>query len=97
VKKIATILGIIISLGIIGGAVYSFDQRKVDKEVYVEFVASTHVQFLEQHRRYIQQRIWEMQARYPNTYPDMIEYQRLVEELRQIDMKIRAFYRRRGG
>jgi len=95
-KKIGTILGIIISLGIIAGAVYSFDQRKLNVTVHEEFVAANKTDTLERHRRYVQQRIWDIQRMFPNTYHIKIEYQQLVQELKQIDMKIRAYYQKRG-
>jgi len=108
VKKIGTILGIIISVGVIAGAVWSFEQRKVDRTLYEEqrkvdrtryeeHVAYTDIRFMEQYRKELQQRIWTIMKSYPNQYHSMTEYQRLVQELRQIDMKIRAFYMKRGG
>lgn len=95
-KAIQILTAVTLVFAMLGG-LYAYDQRKVDKAIYTEFAASVNVQFLEQHRRYIQARIWELQARHPDTYHQIREYQRLVEELRQIDMKIRAFYQRRGG
>jgi len=96
-NKVYTILSIIVAVIIIGTAVYSFEQRKVDKVQYEEYCAFTDVRFLEQYRKELNMRIWAIMHNYPNQYHDMIEYQRLVEELRCIDIKIRAFYQKRGG
>jgi hypothetical protein len=119
-KKLYTILGIIVLLGIIGSAIagtlYHFDKYKVDKKVHDEFViatkkehktkvdkeeykkftASTNVQFLEQHRRYISQRLMVLRTDYPNTYHTLREYNELLQELKQLDMKINAYYQRGG-
>ena len=100
-KNWAKILTIVISLGVIGSAIagtlYHFETTKVSIAKYERYVAFTDVRFLEQYRKEIQQRIWTIQRVYPSNYRSIIEWQRLVEELRQIDMKIRAFYQKRGG
>lgn len=71
-------------------------QTKADR-TELEIVASDlYIYKLEQHRRYIQQRIWDIQRQYPNSYQSNSEYRRLVEELRQIDIKISAYYQRKG-
>jgi len=95
-KKLSIILGIIISIGLIGGSIYRFDLCKASKDSVIELAGDLRVYKLEQYRRYLQERIWAIKAQYPDTYHNMLEYQRLTEELRQIDMKIRAFYNRRG-
>jgi len=95
-KKTQIILAIIGSLILIGGSIYRFDVCKVEKKAYAEHVAYTNVQFLQQHRRYIQSRIWELQKRYPQTYVHMREYKELVQELANVDMKIRAYYNKGG-
>lgn len=95
-KKIHIILSVVIALGAILGAVYRFDVCKASKESVIELAGNFEIYKLEQYRRYLQERIWALQNRYPNHYQTMPEYLRLVEELRQIDMKIRAFYQRGG-
>jgi len=89
-------LAIVLALGAIGGAIYKFDICKVERKAYATFVAGTQNSFLVIHRREIQQRIWDIQRQYPSTYQNMREYQRLVEELRHIDMKIKAYYHKGG-
>lgn len=96
-NKIYTILSIIIAVIVIGTAVYSFEQRKVDRTQYEEYCAFTDMRFLEQYRKELNVRIWTIMHNYPDRYRDMIEYQRLVEELRCVDMRIRVFYQKKGG
>jgi len=96
-KKLSIILGVIISLGIICGGVYRFDCCKASKKSVIELAGNFQIYKLEQYRRYLQERIWTLQNRFPNSYQTMHEYRRLVEEMRQIDTKINAFYQRRGG
>ena len=91
-SNLQKILAIILALGAIGGAVYRFDICKVAKADFQHYVASTENFKLESYRRYVQQKIWAMEQRYPTTYHQMPEYKQLVEELRQIDVKINAYY-----
>ena len=95
-KRILTIICIIVGLLTICGAVYRFDFCKVAKADFKQYVASTENFKLESYRRYVQQKIWAMEQRYPTTYHQMPEYKQLVEELRQIDIKIQAYYQRKG-
>jgi len=106
-NSFAKILGVIISFGVIASAVagtlYHFEKTKVGIEEYQTFVknhkqycAYTDIRFLEQYRRTLQQRIWDLQRRYPSTYNRLPEYLNLIQELRNVDMKIKAFYSRGG-
>ena len=91
-----TFLAVIISLGIIGGAVYRFDFCKVDREAFAQLEAGFDVYKLEQYRRSLQQRVWDIKKNYPNTYKNKREYQELVESLRQLDLKIKTYYLKKG-
>lgn len=93
--KLAKILGIIGSVCLIIGAIYSFDYRKVDKTVYALEMAGVNVQLLEIHRRNLQQRIWDMEKAHTN-YLMLIEYKILIEDLRLLDIKIEAAYKKKG-
>jgi len=95
-KKISTLLAIILSAIALAGAVYRFDHCKASKESVIKLASSFEIYRLEQYRRSLQQRIWDIQKSYPNTYIQMMEYRRLVDELRMIDMKIKAYYQRKG-
>lgn len=95
-KKVSTILGIIISIGVIAGAGWTFYEKKADRIELSELAGNFQVYKLEQYRRYLNQRIWDLKREFPDRYRDMREYQRLVEELRQIDQKIDAYYRKGG-
>jgi len=92
------VLGIIVLVGTIvgsvGGTVYHFDKVKVDKEQYKAYVAFTDIRFLEQHRRDLQEHVRWMERNYPNRYRQMPEYQRLIEQIKQVTVKINAFYSR---
>lgn len=94
-KRLSIILGIIIGLMTISGAVYRFDVCKASKESVAQLSNNFEIYKLEQYRRYLQERIWALQTRFPQDYADHPEYRRLVEELRTIDQKIRAYYDRR--
>ena len=96
-KKLHIILSVIIALGIISGAVWRFDVCKASKSEVIELAMDFKVYKLESYRRYLQERIWAIEKQYPNQYKDMTEYRRLVEELRQLDVKISAYYQKRGG
>ena len=108
-KKIHIILGIIIAFGVILGAVYRFDtckasrdyvtelaKLKADRKEVMDLAGNFEIYKLEQYRRYLQERIWAMQTMYPTQYSTMPEYLRLVQEMRQIDLKINAYYKRGG-
>lgn len=97
IKKVGTILGVIIALGTILGAGWSFYDCKADKTELVKLQSAFNVYQLEQQRRYLQQRIWELQRQFPQTYMNMVEYHRLVNELKAIDQQINAYYQRKGS
>jgi len=91
-----TLLAVIISIGVIGGAVYRFDFCKVDREAFAQLEAGFSVYKLEQYRKSLQQRVWDIQRNYPNTYQNKREYRELVEELRKLDLQIKAYYMKKG-
>lgn len=71
-------------------------QLKADKKDLELVKADFYIYKLEQYRKYIQQRIWDIQRQYPTAYQNNSEYRRLNEELKQIDMKINAYYQKGG-
>lgn len=93
-KTIHIILGIIISLGVISGAVYRFDVCKASKESVIELAGNFELYKLEQYRRYLQERIWQLQKAFPLDFHQHPEYQRLVQELQSIDRKLESYYKR---
>lgn len=95
-KKISIILGIIIAASTILGAGWKFYDAKADRIQVERLAGSFEAYKLQQYRRYLQERIWSMETRYPKTYTHMPEYKRLIEELKQIDLKINAYYQRNG-
>lgn len=95
-KKVQIILGIVVSLILITGAVYKFDVCKASKVEFQEYVSMNDTLWLENYRRDLQRRIWDIKRVYPNSYPNMAEYQRLTEELRLLELKIQAYYQRKG-
>lgn len=95
-KRLSLMLGIIISLSVILGAVYRFDSCKVSQAAFKEYVALNDTMWLENYRRDLQQRIWAIQKEFPNTYQQRDEYRRLVEELRLLEIKIKAYYESKG-
>ena len=95
-KKWQTIVALVIGIGIISGAGWEFWTCKADKIEVEQVASSLYIYKLEDHRRYIQQRIWDLQMRYPQTYQNMREYRELIAELQKIDMQIGAYYRQGG-
>ena len=93
-KKLSLILGIIISITVIGGAVYRFDVCKASKEEVAQLAGNFEIYKLEQYRRYLQERIWALQTKFQQTYQSHPEYMRLVEEMKQIDKKLEGYYKR---
>lgn len=93
-KKFHLILSIIISLAIIGGAVYRFDVCKASKESVIELAGNFEMYKLEQYRNALQERIWQIQKAFPTNYHTHPEYLRLVEELKRTDKKLDAYYKR---
>ena len=91
-----TILVVILSLGAIGGAIYRFDYCKVDREAFAALEAKVDVNQLENYRRALQQRIWDIKRQYPKTYQLKREYQELMQDLRNVDTKIKAYYKKKG-
>lgn len=91
-----TLLTIIISASVIGTAVYRFDYCKVDKEAFAALEAKVDVNQLEGYRRALQQRIWDIKREYPNTYQQKREYQELIQDLKNTDEKIKAYYKKKG-
>lgn len=92
-----TLLAVIISLGVIGGAVYRFDFCKVDKQAFAALEAKVNVNDLKTYRRHLQQRIWDIKRQYPNNYQQRREYQELIQELKDVDAQIKAYYMKRKG
>ena len=93
-KKLSLILGIIISITVIGGAVYRFDVCKASKESVQQLAGNFEIYKLEQYRRHLQERIWALQSRFLQTYMQHPEYLRLIDELKQIDKKLEGYYKR---
>jgi len=95
-KKWQTIAALIVAMIVIGTSGWKFFECKASKSSVIELAANFDIYKLEQYRRYMNQRIWDIKREYPNQYQNMREYHRLIEELRQIDMKINAFYQKKG-
>jgi len=106
--KIKTILAIIIgSLTILGSAYggFKFYSCKADR-AYVEQIkelkadkvelelvkADFYIYKLQQRRKYVQERIWDIQRTFPHDYMNRREYRDLVQELKQLDIEINAYY-----
>lgn len=107
-KKIQTIIAIVIGIFTIisisyGG--FKFYSCKADREELslkadlkeLELVRDDlYIYKLQQRRKYVQERIWDIQRTFPNSYMNNIEYRNLVQELKQIDMQINAYYQKKG-
>jgi len=103
IKKLYTILGCLATITVLIAAWYKFDVCKVNKEAFAQFqnehedyVAMNDTRWLENYRRGLQQKIWDIQREFPTTYLNRVDYKQLVEELRLLEMKINAYYQRKG-
>ncbi len=96
IKKWQTIAGLIVALIVIGTSGYKFWDCKANKVQVREVASSLYIYKLEDYRRYIQTRIYDLMRIYPNNYQNMREYQSLVNELRKVDVKINAYYQKGG-
>jgi len=81
-----------VGLLMLGGSGWKFYECKASKESVLELSANFDIYKLEQYRRYLNQRIWDIKREHPNQYQNKREYLLLVEELRQLDAKINAYY-----
>jgi len=102
-KKWQTIVALIVGLLVIGGTIYRFDVCKVSKDAFAQFqnehedyIAMNDTRWLENYRRGLQQKIWDIQREFPTTYQNRVDYKQLIEELRLLEMKINAYYQRKG-
>jgi len=111
-KKFSAVIGIILGMSAIitiayGG--FEFYSCKADKSevaqlsqikadrIELELVANDlYIYKLQQRRKYVQERIWDIQRAFPNNYMNNQEYRNLVQELKQIDVQISAYYRKGG-
>ena len=95
-KKLQIIIAIIVGLMAIGGTGWKFYDCKASKAEFQEYVSMNDTMWLENYRRDLQKRIWDIQREYPHNYQNMTEYKRLVEELGLIEIKIQAYYQGKG-
>jgi len=95
-SNLQKILAIILALIAICGAVWRFDSCKVAKAEFKAYVAGADTFKLEVYRKALQQRIWDIKREFPNTYQNMREYLNLLDELRALDVKINAYYQKKG-
>lgn len=93
-KKIYTIIGIILGIFAIMGAIYKFDYCKVNRNAFAMYQVKTDVQFLEIQRRNIRQRLWDIESRYPKTYKQRIDWRDLKLELERLDKQINSLYKK---
>lgn len=110
--KIKTVLAIIVGvIAIIGSAYGGFKfysckadikaveeikQLKADRDELELVRADLRIYKLQQRRKYVQERIWDIQRAFPNNYMNNQEYRDLVQELRQLDVEINAYYQNKG-
>ena len=88
---------ILVIIFMIGGAVYKFDVCKASKESVAEVKADLDNYKLTDYRKELVKRMWRIQNEFPQAYQNRTDWQELKEELRLLDLKINAYYNRKGG
>ena len=72
-------------------------QSKADQADLELVKADFYIYKLQQRRKYVQERIWDIQRTFPNNYMNRQEYRDLVQELKQLDVEINVYYNKKGG
>lgn len=88
--------------GIVSVVVQELKESKVDLKDFNNFVAFTKLEFVAQQRRRVQDRVWEIERNFGYDCSKMsrdtaAEYNRLKQQLRDIDRKISKIERGTGG
>jgi len=96
-KRILTIVCIIVGLLTIGGTGWKFYDCKASK-AEVAVVKDDFANFkLTDYRKELVVRIWQIEREFPNTYRNRMDWRQLTEELRLLDIKIEAYYKKGRG
>jgi len=92
--RIKLILTITVALIAVLTAFYRFDYCKASRSevVAVDDKLTTHT--LQDYRKELVQRMWTLEREFPKTYHQRYDYRQLKEELRLLDIKIKAYYQR---
>jgi len=94
--RLQTILAIIVSLTVISGAVWRFDVCKASKIEVAEVKADLATFKLSDYRKELVMRIWRIEREFPITYRNRMDWLELQEELKLLDLKIKAYYNKKG-
>jgi hypothetical protein len=94
--RLQTILAIIISLTVITGSVWRFDVCKASKGEVIELKEDLATFKLSEYRKELVMRIWRIEKEFPKTYQNRIDWLELQEELKLLDLKIKAYYNKKG-
>jgi hypothetical protein len=95
--KLQKILGIAVALIAIFGAVYKFDVCKASKSSVEELKMDLANFKLTDYRKELVRRMWAIEREFPTTYMNRTDWRTWNEELRLLDIKIEAYYQRKGG
>ena len=94
-NRLNIILAVVVSFILIAGAIYCFVFCKVNESAYAKDMAGVNVQLLEIHRRNIVQRMHDIERAFPQTFRQRSDYKLAAEELKIIDMKLKALYQKK--
>jgi len=75
-------------------AMVNLEQAKADRAELELVRADLYIYKLQQRRKYVQERIWDIQRQFPSNYMNNQEYRDLVQELRRLDIEINAYYQK---
>lgn len=94
--RLKLILTTIVALLAVLTAFYKFDYCKASKaEVQAVDGKLTNHQ-LTDYRKELVRRMWSLEREFPTTFHSRYDYRQLKEELRLLDLKIKAYYQRKG-
>ena len=97
IKKISVLLGIIMSIGVISGAVHSYFAKDKDLKL-VEYRLNTKI--LQDKIDYLQIRIWKLEDRYGSLdkMPSDIksQYRQLQKDLKRLEIQFQVLIKKGG-
>lgn len=100
-KKIALIIGVVISLSTVTGIIFKLDGRWAKADTVKMLSMRLDIKIIEDYRKAVQARIWQLDDRHPdpNLMPISIkeEYRDLKQKLKDLDKQIENLLKQQKG
>lgn len=100
-KKIAIVIGVVISLSTVTGIMFKLDSRWAKAGTVRMLSMRLDIKILEDHRKAVQARIWQLDDRFPphKTKPLSVreEYRKLKQKIEDLDKQIEKLLGQQGG